>query len=185
MRIVAHTRFFAADTSHATQNGGAYEFLVERGRYSAGGAEGGIALPVDGRFWRETLLSKTRAVSLLSGVEIDWMYNQFAGMNATLWNATLSNAWLATLGDAARATGVTLTYCMAWSRMLLASTESEAVTSARASVDYYPNTPQWNIGYTSLLADAVGLRPSKDLWWSSNRALGRYGRTWSKSAEHQ
>ena len=25
---------------------------------------------------------------------------------------------------------------------------------------------------------------TKDLWWSSNRALGRYGRTWSKSAEH-
>lgn len=54
----------------------------------------------------------------------------------------------------------------------------------QASIDYYPNTAQWNIGYTSLLADALGLRPSKDLFWSSNRALGRYGRTWSKSAEH-
>lgn len=88
------------------------------------------------------------------------------------------------LGAAAAAAGVRLTYCMAWARMLLASTESEVVTTARASVDYYPNTGQWNIGYTSLLADALGLRPSKDLWWSSNRALGRYGRTWSKSAEH-
>lgn len=48
----------------------------------------------------------------------------------------------------------------------------------------YPNTGQWNIGYTSLLAHVLGLRPSKDLWWSSNRALGRYGRTWSRSAEH-
>ena len=105
-------------------------------------------------------------------------------MNATLSNTTLASAWLTTLGTAAVAAGVKVTYCMAWARMLLQSTESEAVTAARASVDYYPNTGQWNIGYTSLLADALGLRPSKDLWWSSNRALGRYGRTWSKSAEH-
>jgi hypothetical protein len=111
-------------------------------------------------------------------------YNQWAGLNATLSNATLAGAWLTALGEAAVVAGVKLTYCMAWSRMLLASTESEAVTTVRASVDYYPNTGQWNIGYTSLLASALGLRPSKDLWWSSNRALGRYGRTWSRSAEH-
>jgi hypothetical protein len=91
---------------------------------------------------------------------------------------------LVSLGAAAAAVGVKVTFCMAWPRMLLASTELEAVTAVRASVDYYPNTGQWNIGYTSLLADALGLRPSKDLWWSSNRALGRYGRTWSRSAEH-
>ena len=104
----------------------------------------------------------------------DSRYNQWAGCNATLSNATVATAWLATLGAAAKAAGVKLTYCMAWARMLLASTESEAVTTARASVDYYPNTGQWNIGFTSLLADSLGLRPSKDLWWSSNR-----GRVWS------
>ena len=111
-------------------------------------------------------------------------YNQWAALNATLSNATISHMWLRNLGAAAVTAGVSLIYCMAWPRMLLASTESEAVTTVRASLDYYPNTPQWNIGYTSLLADALGLRPSKDLWWSSNRALGRYGRTWRTSAEH-
>ena len=182
--IVAHTRFFAADTSYALQNGGGYEFVIERGRYRVHPTEGGIALPLDERFWRELLRNKTAGIEHLVGVEIDWMYNQWAGTNATLSNTTIAEAWLAHLGAAAVAAGVRLTYCMAWGRMLLASTESEAVTTVRASVDYYPNTPQWNIGYTSLLADALGLRPSKDLWWSSNRALGRYGRTWSKSAEH-
>ena len=111
-------------------------------------------------------------------------YNQWAALNATLSNATISHMWLLNLGAAAVTAEVTLIYCMAWPRMLLASTESEAVTTVRASLDYYPNTPQWNIGYTSLLADSLGLRPSKDLWWSSNRALGRYGRTWRTSAEH-
>ena len=65
------------------------------------------------RFWRETLLGKARAIPQLSGVEIDWMYNQWAGMNATLSNATLAGAWLATLGAAAVAAGLKLTYCMA------------------------------------------------------------------------
>lgn len=183
-RVVAHARFFSSDTTYATQNGGGYEFAIDRNRYSAGPVGGGIALPVDGRFWRDLLRNKTRAVTLLHGVELDWMYNQWAGSNASLSNATLASAWIDALGAAAAASGVKLTYCMAWPRMLLASAGSEAVTTARASVDYYPNTQQWNIGYTSLLADALGLRPSKDLWWSSNRALGRYGRTWSRSAEH-
>ena len=70
-RIVAHTRFFAADTTYALQNGGKFEFVVERGRYSASAVDGGIALPVDQRFWRELLLNKTRAATQLSGVEID------------------------------------------------------------------------------------------------------------------
>ena len=72
-RILAHTRFFAADTSYARQNGGRYEFVVERGRYSAHPVDSGLALPVDERFWRELLRNKTRAIKLLAGVEIDWM----------------------------------------------------------------------------------------------------------------
>ena len=71
--IVAHIRFFAADTSYALSNGGKYEFVVERGRYSAHPTEGGLALPLDKRFWRELLTNKTGAFKLLVGVEMDWM----------------------------------------------------------------------------------------------------------------
>ena len=47
-----------------------------------------------------------------------------------------------------------------------------------------PEDGKANRAIRRLIADALGLRPSKDLWWSSNRQLGRYGKTWSKSAEH-
>jgi len=53
--------------------GGRYEFVVERDRYSANPTEGGIALPLDERFWSELLRNKTGAIRGLVGVEIDWM----------------------------------------------------------------------------------------------------------------
>jgi hypothetical protein len=71
--IVAHARFFAADTSYALQNGGRYDFVVEKGRFGAHPVDGGLALPVDARFWHELLRNKTRAIRLLAGVELDWM----------------------------------------------------------------------------------------------------------------
>lgn len=52
---------------------GRYEFVVERDRYSANPTEGGIALPLDERFWSELLRNKTGAIRGLVGVEIDWM----------------------------------------------------------------------------------------------------------------
>ena len=72
-QIVAHTRFFGADTTYAVQNGGAYDFVIERGRYSTHPVHGGLALPSDERFWQDLLRNKTRAIPMLAGVEIDWM----------------------------------------------------------------------------------------------------------------
>ena len=72
--IDPHSSPGGGSTSYAAQNGGRYEFIVERGRYSANPTEGGIALPIDARFWHELLRNKTKAIGpLLTGVEIDWM----------------------------------------------------------------------------------------------------------------
>eukprot|EP01051_Picozoa_sp_SAG22_P018769 SAG22_NODE_3260_length_1825_cov_1.060255_1_plen_394_part_10 len=103
--------------------------------------------------------------------EQDWMHNQWAGMNATLSNATLAKTWLRQMGAGADSVGINILYCMTWARMVLASVEVPAVTGVRASVDYSPGSGQWNIGYTSLLADAVSLRPSKDIFWSSGNQV--------------
>jgi hypothetical protein len=39
---------------------------------------------------------------------------------------------------------------------------------ARASGDYHPGNWQWAIGLSSLFVHAVGMRPSKDCWWSTS-----------------
>ena len=50
---------------------------------------------------------------------------------------------------------------------------------ARASNDYQPNSDrdgseQWRIGITSLFADAVGLAPFKDTFWTTTNQTGNY-----------
>ena len=84
-------------------------------------------------------------------------------------NATLARDWLLQMGRGAQANGITIQYCMAWVRHLLQSLESPAVTNSRASNDYHPASlalNQWAIGVTSILLDALGLRPSKDNYQS-------------------
>ena len=56
---------------------------------------------------------------------------------------------------------------MSWSRHILQSVELQAVTQARASGDYHPGDDQWIVGITSIFADAVAIRPTKDNWWTT------------------
>jgi hypothetical protein len=84
-------------------------------------------------------------------------------------NATLARDWLLQMGRGAQKNGLSIQYCMAWARHLLQSLESPAVTQSRASNDYHPASlteNQWTIGVTSILLDAIGLRPSKDNYQS-------------------
>ena len=59
-------------------------------------------------------------------------------------------------------------YCMAWPRHVMQSVAIPAVTQSRASNDYHPSSPQWNIGDTSILMHSVGLAPSKDVRFVSS-----------------
>jgi hypothetical protein len=59
---------------------------------------------------------------------------------------------------------------MALPRFLLKSTQLQAVTNARASSDYSPGgsaNENWRLGFSSMLHSALGLQPSKDVFWSS------------------
>eukprot|EP00494_Astrolonche_serrata_P004000 UN04010 len=62
---------------------------------------------------------------------------------------------------------------MSYSRHILQSLEVESVTQARVSADYHPGNPQWNIGTTCMFADAIGIRCSKDNFWSNKTESGR------------
>ena len=46
------------------------------------------------------------------------------------------------------------------------SVELQAVTQARASGDYHPGSNQWQVGISSIFADALAIRPTKDNFWS-------------------
>ncbi|CAF4488371.1 unnamed protein product, partial [Rotaria magnacalcarata] len=65
---------------------------------------------------------------------------------------------------------------MSLPRHALQALEIPRVTQARVSVDYAihldERVPQWNIGVSSMLADAIGLAPYKDVFWSSSNEPG-------------
>jgi hypothetical protein len=82
-------------------------------------------------------------------------------------NVTLGRMWLQQMNNAIDKQGITQQYCMSMVRHILQSVELPAVTQARASGDYHSDrTQQWKLGDSSILADAIGIYPTKDNAWS-------------------
>lgn len=75
--------------------------------------------------------------------------------------------WLAAQAQAAFEAGVPLQYCMGLPSDMLQSVRHPAVTNARASNDYGAGGDNWKIAGSSLLLSALGLRASKDNFWTS------------------
>ena len=153
--ITAHNRMWAPDVSYSRVNGGGYDFHEEKG----------LALPLESRFWHD-LFANSSSWGLYN-YEQDWLYTEYVGLNYTLSNATAASTWLTQMGEAAAAAKLTMQFCMAWPRFLLHALSLPAVTQARASADYRPGNEQWRVGMTSLFVDALGLRPTKDSFWSN------------------
>ena len=107
-KFVAHNRFWGDDTQYAKQNGGKYDFIVERQNHKA--------IPVSQSFWNELMnFSKTWGMVVY---EQDWLHNEWEGLNATLSSATLSTDWLHQMGAGAQQAGVWIQYCMAYGQQL-------------------------------------------------------------------
>ncbi|XP_071096504.1 uncharacterized protein [Haliotis cracherodii] len=156
----AHNRFWASDTTYAKQNGGQFDFIVEILK----------AVPMSEDFW-DYLFSNARKWGLIL-YEQDWLNDEFNGMNALLTNISVGRDWLMLMGRSARKNGITIMYCMSYSREALQSLEIPAVTMARSSNDYSPGNDNWKIGISSIFADAIGLAPFKDTFWSTTNQPG-------------
>ena len=162
--IMAHNRYWAPDTVYARQNGGDYDFIVGEK----------MAIPVEQRFW-DDLIGNATVQWDLKVYEQDWLYNEFEGLNETLQDAALGRTWLLQMGSAATKYNVTIQYCMSYPRMVLQSLEIASVSQFRAGDDYGPGQSTdcgfpycvYDIGTTSLIAWALGLAPSKDVFWST------------------
>lgn len=72
-------------------------------------------------------------------------------------NVAAGGEWIGSLGRAAEATGLGVQLCMSHTRHVIAGARLPHITQTRASNDYKEmNSDQWDIGRSSLFADALG-----------------------------
>ena len=90
------------------------------------------------------------------------------------WTSQLGagSAWIQGMGRAAARARVPMQLCLATASDMLESLTMPWVTNARASGDYAFCADSWDIGMAGLLLWAVGVRPFKDVFWTTARQPG-------------
>jgi len=158
--LAAHNRYWAYDTVYKER----YAFALD-----AGNSKG---LPIgNDSFWTD-LFVEARNWGLVL-YEQDWLNVQTMEFLPTRTDINLGEQWLKSMGAAADKVGINIQYCMSLPRHILQALEIPRVTHARASDDYAvhlrdQSKSQWNIGISSMFADAIGLAPFKDVLWSTS-----------------
>ncbi|XP_041370298.1 uncharacterized protein LOC121384124 [Gigantopelta aegis] len=158
-KLAAQCGVWSANTTYAKINGGNFTFLVE----------GDTALPKQSEFWN--YLFSTAQQWGLSLFQQDWMRKQSELMSVFKTDLHVARQWLVDMG-AARKYNIAIQYSGALPRHALQSVEVPSVTQVRVSADYMKDADQWKIGVTSILADALGLAPFKDTFWSNETESG-------------
>lgn len=111
----------------------------------------------------------------MSGFEHDYLDYNFLSMPYLRKTYGAANKWLAGINKAALERNLPVQFCMALPSDLMATVQFDAVTNYRASTDYgiddsslpiFPHDANLNIGASSLLGFALGVRPSKDIFWT-------------------
>ena len=130
------------------------------------------ALPASNdSFWFD-LLNQARQNWGIVLYEQDWLDLQTSTFTPLHTDIHLGHQWLKSMGDAADRLQINIQYCMSLPRHILHVLEVPRVTQTRVSSDYtYQITGQqatWAIGIPSMFADAMGLAPFKDVFWSTS-----------------
>lgn len=163
-RITAHNRMWATDTVYARQNGGDYDFLLP-GK-SSGDLGAQASVPTEQRFWDDIMGNRS---SWLTVYEQDWLFTELHEGARMQADATLPRTWLLQMGRAAAKYNIVVQYCMLWPRFAMQSLELAAVTTARGSTDYHAGADDWMMGMPSMFLDALGLRPTKDNYFTTDK----------------
>jgi hypothetical protein len=109
------------------------------------------------------------------------LYRPYQTLPSLYSNVSAALAWMNAMGDAAADLHLTIQYCLPEPRHIVGSTSIPAVTHARITGDYHPNSVttslNWNLAPSSLLYSAVGIQPFKDVFWSGagQQPGSRYG----------
>lgn len=160
-KYFAHNRWFSAKNVYAKQNGGKYDFVVERDK--------DVALPQDKTFWKDFFHNATQW-----GLRMylqDWLTLQFDKMSFTKENITGARTWLLQLDEALEFYGIPTQLCMTPCRTALQTLEMKSINNARVSTDYLLGE-QWRIGLTSHFAWNLGVFPNKDNFFSKTDQPG-------------
>jgi hypothetical protein len=157
--IAAHNRYWAYDTVYKQK----YAFILD--------VANSKSLPIgNDSFWID-LLAEARNWGLVT-YEQDWLITQTMEFTPLRTDIHLGHQWLMSMGDAAEKTGINLQYCMSLPRHILTALEIPRVTHTRTSTDYAfhleDEAQQWAMGISSIFADAIGLAPFKDVFWSTS-----------------
>ncbi|CAM2722812.1 unnamed protein product [Rotaria socialis] len=157
--LAAHNRYWAFDTVYK-QN---YSFVLDESNKKA--------LPIgNDSFWID-LFSQAHDWGLVL-YEQDWLDRQTIDFLPTRTDIDLGHQWLMSMGDAGEKIGINIQYCMSLPRHILTALQIPRVTHARTSTDYAfhlrGKAQQWAIGISSMFADAMGVAPFKDVFWSTS-----------------
>ena len=154
--MAAHNRYWAYDTVYKTN----YSFVLDESN--------GKALPIgNDSFWID-LFTQAHDWGLVL-YEQDWLDRQTIDFVPTRTDIHLGHQWLTSMGEAGEKIGINIQYCMSLPRHILQALEIPRVTHARVSADYavhleIPIKGQWTIGISSMLVDAIGIAPFKDVF---------------------
>jgi hypothetical protein len=162
--IAAHNRYWSSDAKYIDQ----YHFLIDHANEKS--------LPIgNDSFWIDLFSEAAQDWGLIL-YEQDWMNHQTIDFTPTRTDIDLGRQWLVSMGEAADKVGINIQYCMSLPRHALQALEISRVTQARVSDDYFVHIvqriSQWNIGVSSMLADALGMAPFKDIFWSTSIQTG-------------
>ena len=117
----------------------------------------------------------------MAGYENDYLDYNFLSIPYLRKTFGAANKWLAGINGAALERRLPVQICMALPSDAMASVQFDTMTNIRSSTDYgipdnRDDTPvqpgglfddsNYNIGGSSILAWSLGLRPSKDIFWS-------------------
>jgi hypothetical protein len=101
-------------------------------------------------------------------LEEDWFGQMWDGLHCLRSNITLASTWMLYLYQGAARNGMTLQQCTTYPRHVMMGLQMPAATQQRVSNDYRPGEDHWQIGITSLWVNALGQRPFKDCFWSTD-----------------
>ncbi|CAF1203745.1 unnamed protein product [Rotaria sordida] len=162
--LAAHNRYWALDTVYSDKYNFAFDNINE------------MSLPIgNDSFWIDLLSDASQNWGLIM-YEQDWLHAQTSKFIPLRTDINLGEQWLMSMGKGAEKAGITIQYCSSYPRHALQALEIPRVTQARVSSDYTSHIVhkgnQWNIGITSMLADALGIAPFKDVFWSTSNEPG-------------
>ncbi|CAF3069093.1 unnamed protein product [Rotaria sp. Silwood2] len=159
-----HNRYWSSDTIYSNK----YNFIIDKLNLKS--------LPLgNDSFWIDLFNKTSKDINIIL-YEQDWMNHQTIDFIPIIEDFYLGRQWLISVGYAANLFNINIQYSMCLPRHGLQAFEINRVTQARVSDDYYVHIrnkfDQWNIGISSMLANAIGLAPFKDIFWSTQYQPG-------------